>query len=175
MSWAMRRPTDVTDQLIEYADTGRLVAVDRDRRGLGRRQVIFFALGVAALGGIGGAMIVSAATGSGSPIVVAVAALTLVVFIGFVVIAANALHDRFARRDRVDIDAGAVLPPELIEVGNWIKRGSAWMRIEEVGRDGGGRITALLSTGEVVHLTHPVTIAGGAFRPARDPVADLRR
>lgn len=175
MSWAMRRPHDVTDQLIEFADTGRLVPVERDTRGLDHRQVILFALSVTALGGIGGALIVSAVTGSGSPIVVAVAVLTSVLFVGFIVIAANALHHRFARRDRVDIDAGAVLPPELIEVGNWIKQGSAWTRIDEVGRDGGGRVTALLSTGEVVHLTRPTTIAGGAFRPARDPVADLRR
>ena len=70
---------------------------------------------------------------------------------------------------------GAVLPPELLRSGNWVYRSGAWARIEQVGRDGNGTLTALLSSGEVIDLTTPLTVAGDEFRPTADPVATLRR
>ena len=74
----------------------------------------------------------------------------------------------------VRVRPAAVLPPELVRVGNWIHRDGAWLRVEEIGRDGGGRIQALLSSGDLVVLGTPVTIAGDDFRPVSDPIASLR-
>ena len=74
----------------------------------------------------------------------------------------------------VQIRPGAVVQPELVREGNWIHRNGAWVRIESVGRDGASRLQALLSSGEVVELATPQTIAGDDFRPVVDPVASLR-
>jgi hypothetical protein len=74
----------------------------------------------------------------------------------------------------VQVRPAAVLPPELVRVGNWIHRGGAWQRVEQVGRDGGDRIQALLSSGDVAELNTPVTIAGDDFRPTKDPAESLR-
>ena len=68
----------------------------------------------------------------------------------------------------------AVLPPELIRTGNWIHRNGAWLRVEQIGRDGSGRVQALVSSGELLELSTPVTIAGDEFRSSKDPVAALR-
>ena len=74
----------------------------------------------------------------------------------------------------IDVGLSADQLPELVRVGNWIHRDGAWLRVEQIGRDGALQVQALLSSGDLVVLSTPVTIAGDDFRPAKDPVGSLR-
>ena len=173
MSWT-NRPRDVTGQLLEYADHGRLMSVATSAPR--RNPLALFVVLAALLSAIVGAIFAGlAASGSRSaPLLIACGAIALAglpVLVG----AAGTIHHQATSADRLEIRPGAVLPPDLVRVGNWIHRAGAWVRVDEIGRDGGGRISALISTGEVIHLDTPVTIAGGPFRPTTDHVESLRR
>lgn len=173
MSW-MQRPRDVSEQLLEYAESGRLVAiVDETRRR--RNPLVLFVVVAALVSATLGALFVGVATSeNGSPALLVGCVVIAIGGLLALVAAAGTIHARAANQDRLDIGPGAVLPPDLVRVGNWIHRAGAWVRVDEVGRDGGGRVNVLISTGEIVHLDAPVTVAGGQFRPSVDPVASLR-
>lgn len=174
MGWMERRPRDANEQMLEFAESGRLVELDpREAIHASDKASTVFAMVLAA-----------AATGVGATLLVIAAASESLAaaIVGFSVIAVSLslllpsirLVRLHTPSTAVAVKPGAVLPPELVREGNWIYRSGAWNRVEQIGRDGSGITTALLSSGEVIDLTSPVTIAGGEFRPSVDPVASLR-
>lgn len=171
MGWIERRPRDVTSQILEYAESGRLV----DGPPTSGDQTASIAIVVIAAIVLGAGLSL-AATGSLGPDGQIVTIVALMVVIGALAVLVPAIRLlRVVPTDTpVKIRPAAVLPPELVQEGNWIHRDGAWVRVEHVGRNGGGRVHALLSSGEVAELTTPTTIAGDEFRPHRDPVASLR-
>jgi hypothetical protein len=176
MNRIQRRPRDVTEQLLEFAENGRLVILPEPapipRHRSRTTALVAFAAVVSA--GIGVAAMLALTHGTQSTTLVVTGVASAVLGLVLLIVAASAVSERESRRAAVQVKPGAVLPPDLVHVGNWINRGDAWVRIEEIGRDGGGRVSALLSTDEIIFLDMPVTIAGGAFRPVADPVASLR-
>jgi hypothetical protein len=173
MGWVERRPRNVTSQILEYAESGRLVEGPRndddDRLGtIGLVVVAALVLG----GGI--SLAVSGALGEGGETVMLVSIMCALGSLAILVPSIRLLRQAPAVPP-VRVRPAAVLPPELVRVGNWIHRDGAWLRVEEIGRDGGGRVQALLSSRELVILATPVTIAGDDFRPVVDPIASLRR
>ncbi len=175
MRWVRGELRDATEQLLEYAENGRLVAVGVDRLRSGGNPLIYFTVIVSMMSAGFGALFAIVLHDAGSSALVVAGLLVATIGIGVLVAAAGSLHARTREAAVVRVTPGAVLPPDLVRVGNWIQRGGVWVRVDEIGRDGGDRVTALLSTGEVVHLESLVTIAGGQFRPAADSVESLRR
>lgn len=174
MGWTDRRPRDANEQILEFASSGRLV--DLDPRvavhAADKGSTVFAMVLTAAAVGIGATLLVIAViTESFLATIVGLSIITISLAILLPAIRLVRLHTPTAG---VAVKPGAVLPPELVRAGNWIYRSGAWNLVEQVGRDGTGSLTALLSSGEVIDLTAPVTIAGGAFRPTTDPVASLR-
>lgn len=173
MGWIERRPHDVTSQILEYARTGRLVEGPTITRDDQRSTIALVVVAALALGG-GLSLAAAGALGNGTSTVTLVAIMGSVGALAILVPSIRLLRSTPATKP-VKVRPAAVLPPDLVRVGNWIHRGGAWVRVEQIGRDGGGRVTALLSSGDVVELTTPCTIAGDDFRPTDDPVAALRR
>ncbi len=175
MAWIEERPQDATEQLLEYATTGRLIDLDQrasvDARD--KASTVLVMVLAAATVGIGASLIISAMRSRS--LVEAAVGFGLVTVGLSLLLPAVRLVRLHAASAGVEVRPGAVLPPELVQAGNWIHRDGAWARVDQVGRDGGGRLTALLSTGEVIDLLTPITIAGGTFRPSVDPIASLRR
>ena len=174
MSWMDRRPNDANEQMLEFASSGRLVELDpRDAVHAADKASTVFAMVLAAVAtGVGATLLViAAASRSLTAAIVGFSVITISLSLLLPSIRLVRLH---TPSTAVAVKPGAVLPPELVREGNWIYRGGAWNRVEQVGRDGSGATTALLSSGEVIELTSPVTIAGGEFRPTIDPVASLR-
>jgi len=177
VSWTDRRPRDVNEQLLEYAAHGRLVALPspaRRRRSRPGPLTIFIVIAALASAGFGAVVAIVADGPNRSVALLVGSAVTGIALSAVLVAAGAAIHDRACERAAIRLKPGAVLPPDLLHPGNWIHRAGAWVRIEEVGRDGRGQISALLSTGEVVLLDSPVTIAGGRYRPVTDPLESLR-
>jgi len=172
MGWIERRPQDVTSQILEYAESGRLVEGPRNVRDDQRGTIALVVVAALVLGG-GLSLSANGALGDGGQTVTLVAIMCV---LGALAILVPSI--RLLRGSRpavpVKVRPAAVLPPELVRAGNWIHRDGAWLRVEQVGRDGGGRIQALMSSGELLELATPVTIAGDDFRPVTDPVASLR-
>jgi hypothetical protein len=178
MSFIRRQPRDVTEQLLQFAEAGRLTMLTgRDSVAPSHRNhfAILIAVGAVLSAAFGAVFALTVSTTHGSTALIVGLSLSGLIGLGLLIAAASSIRDRTTRHNAVSVKPGAVLPPDLLKVGNWIRRGDAWVRVDEVGRDGGGHINALLSTGEVVKLDTPVTIAGGAFRAVPDPVASLRR
>lgn len=172
MGWIERRPHDVTSQILEFAESGRLVSgspADHDDQ---RGTVALVIVAALVLGG-GISLATNGALGDGGQTVTLVALMCVLGALAILVPAIRLLRTTPVRPP-LTVRPAAVLPPELVRVGNWIHRDGAWLRVEEIGCDGGGRAHALLSSGELVELATPVTIAGDDFRPATDPVASLR-
>lgn len=167
-----RQPRDVTSQILEYAESGRLVDGPPQE---GADQTTSIAVVVAAAIALGVGLSLSA-TGSLAHDGQRITIVGLMIAVGALAALVPAIRLlRVVPTDNpVKIRPAAVLPPELVQQGNWIHRDGAWVRVEHVGRNGGGRIHALLSSGEVAELSTPTTIAGDDFRPYRDPVASLR-
>lgn len=169
------RPRDANEQLIEYARTGRLVDLDA-RVGTSSSDlastILVLVLTSASLG-VGVTLLVAAARNDS--VAAAAAGFSLVVVSLAMLLPTIRLIRVQSPSIGITVKPGAVLPPELLRSGNWIHRSGAWARVEQVGRDGNGTLTALLSSGEVIDLTTPLTVAGADFRPASDPVASLRR
>ncbi len=156
---------DATAQLIEFAERGRLVApgVERGRlvSGLAPLPVIIVASIVIGLG--------IAVTGSG---LISGTAIFAVVGTGvtcastaLLILAINALGSRHRTDHAVDIQAAAIVLPRQVKSGMWIRHDGAWARVDDTGVAQGGSLTALLSTGDIIDLSHPVTLAGGPFQP----------
>lgn len=172
MGWIERRPQDVASQIVEYAESGRLVEGPRAPRDDQRGTIALVVVAALVLGG-GLSLAANGALGEGGQTVTLVAIMSALGAAAILVPSIRLLRSAPVGKPVV-IRPAAVLPPELVRVGNWIHRDGAWQRVEHVGRDGGGRIHALLSSGEVAELTTPVTIAGDDFRPTNDPVESLR-
>jgi hypothetical protein len=169
-------PGDASEQLIVFARDGRLVSADADVRPLHRLHLVSLVLGAAFAGtAFGAAVALGWAADLHSPALGAAVVMLALIGIGLLTATALSARDRAQRATSVQVRPGAVLPPDLLRAGNWIHRAGGWVRIDEVGHEGMGRITALLSTGELITIDSPVTIAGGAFRPVKDPVEALRR
>jgi hypothetical protein len=173
MGWVERRPRDVTSQILEYAASGRLVEGPRVERDDQRSAIVLVVVASTFLGaGIG--LAANGAFGDGEHTVTLVALMGVLGSLAILAPAIRLLRSIPGARP-VKVRPAAVLAPELVRVGNWIHRDGAWVRVEQIGRDGGGRIQALVSSGQVFELNSPTTIAGDDFRPTTDPVAALRR
>lgn len=172
MGWIERRPQDVTSQILEYAETGRLVEGPRQQRDEQRSTIIVVVLAALALGA-GLALAVNGAFAQSGNTITLIAIMGSLGALAILVPSVRLLRSAVPAKP-VQIRPGAVVQPELVREGNWIHRNGAWVRIESAGRDGGGRLQALLSSGEVIELATPQTIAGDDFRPVVDPVASLR-
>jgi hypothetical protein len=172
MRWIERRPRDVTEQFLEYARTGRLVDGTAPRNDDLRSAAALVVVAALSLGA-GLALVGSGLLGATGETTTLVAIMVVLGALAILVPGIRLLAS-LPRTRPVTVRPAAVLPPELVRVGNWIHRNGAWLRVEQIGRDGSGATHALLSSGDVVELTLPVTIAGDDFRPVVDPVAELR-
>jgi hypothetical protein len=172
MGWIERRPQDVASQILEFAESGRLVEGPRLESDDQRGTIALIVIAALTLGG-GLSLATSGAVGGENETVTLVALMCALGSLAILVPAVRLMRTETPGRP-VKVRPAAVLPPELVRVGNWIHRDGAWLRVEQVGHDGGGRVQALLSSGDLVVLGTPVTIAGDDFRPANDPVASLR-
>lgn len=172
MGWIERRPHDVTTQLVGYAETGRLIEGPRTDRDDQRGTIAIVVVAALILGASAG-VATTCTIANGNPTMILIALIAGLGAIAVLIPAIRLLRITPAGKP-VKVRPAAVLPPELVRVGNWIHRDGAWQRVEHIGRDGGGRIHALLSSGDVAELTTPTTIAGDDFRPTHDPVASLR-
>jgi hypothetical protein len=172
MGWIERRPRDVTSQILEYAESGRLVEGPRANNDDQRSAIGLVVVSALMLGG-GLSLAANGALGDGGQAVTLVAIAWAMGSLAILVLAIRQLRVTPAGMP-VKVRPAAVLPPHLVREGNWIHRDGAWLRVQHVGRDGGGRIHALVSSGEVVELAAATTIAGDDFRPTKDPVASLR-
>ena len=174
MGWMERRPRDANEQMLEFAESGRLVELDPRQavHASDKASTVFAMVLAAAATGVGATLLVIAAVWESlTAAIIGCSVVTISLSLLLPSIRLVRLH---TPSTAVAVKPGAVLPPELVREGNWIYRGGAWNRIEQIGRDGSGATTVLLSSGEVIDLTSPVTIAGGEFRPSSDPVASLR-
>ncbi len=175
MARSQSRPRNVNEQLVDYAEHGYVIDIDSPSHSRGIRvsisivilSTILIAIGTAIVGMPVGMLHSTIREILGSVI----AALGLALLVASV----HHLYDMAMATTSVKIKPGAVIPPELVKPGNWIHRHGAWARVDEIGHDHTGRISALLSSGDVVYLDSTVTIAGDAFRPSRDPLSDLSR
>ncbi|MEQ8841771.1 MAG: hypothetical protein RIB98_12400 [Acidimicrobiales bacterium] len=162
----------MTSQIVEYAESGRLIEGTRlevdDLRG-----TIALVVTAALLLGGGLSLAATGALGDGNTTVTLAAAMCALGALAILVPSIRLLRSGPVAPP-VRVRPAAVLPPELVRVGNWIHRDGAWVRIEQIGKNGTDRVHALLSSGDLVELTTPVTIAGDDFRPTRDPVESLR-
>lgn len=159
---------DSTAQMLEYAQSGRLVPGCGNKHSRSLIGLCVFAggaIGTGLLLGLLGLLVV------GQPLATLGGALLLL--IGLTVLAPTVRLLRESMSTVIPVRPGAVVPPEMVKKGCWIHRHGGWVRIEQVGRGGGGSITALISTGEVIDVRTPVTIAGDAFRPVHDAVASV--
>ena len=169
IGWIDRPPPDSTAQILEYAESGRLVSA-RDDRAKGVTTLMVMA---GAVIGVGAALL-----GTG---LVDLASTPALLTGGVLVVAGLGVLTPAVRRLRklssavITVRPGAVLPPDRVRQGSWIHREGSWVRVAQVGRDGNGHVQALVSTGDVIELRNPVTIAGDAFRTVRDPAEPLRR
>jgi len=169
------QPANVNEQLVEYAELGYVSDIDHtanSRSGRMSIAIVILGTGLIAAGASlaathldGGHWTAGEATGA-----VAVAAGT-----ALLIAAVRHLYQMATTTISVKIKPGAVIPPELVVPGNWIHRNGAWARVDEIGYDHTGRISALLSSGDIVYLESSVTIAGDAFRPTHDPLGGLTR
>ena len=175
VSWLDRRPYDANEQLIEFAATGRLVEIDPRTKvsKADRSSTVLVLVLTSATLGVGITMLVIAA--QASSLLATIVGFSLVAMSLALLLPTLRLVQMHSPTHGAAPKPGAVLPPELLRSGNWVYRSGAWARIEQVGRDGNGALTALLSSGEVIDLTTPLTVAGNEFRPTADPVAALRR
>ncbi|MEO0494246.1 MAG: hypothetical protein AAF081_12605 [Actinomycetota bacterium] len=174
MGWIDRRPRDANEQMLEFASSGRLVDLDPGAavHATDKSSTVFAMVLTAAAVGVGATLLVIAAV-TESLIAAIIAFSVITVSLALLLPSIRLVRLHTSSRAAM-VKPGAVLPPELVREGNWIYRGGAWNRVEQIGRGGEGDLTALLSSGEVIDLTAPVTIAGGDFRPVVDPVASLR-
>jgi hypothetical protein len=160
---------DSTAQMLEYAETGRLLPGRNEESASSLITLTIIAGGAI---GAGTALVLLGMFAFGAALAVLAGALLVVAGLATLPPAVRLLRE--AMSTVIPVRPGAVLPPGLVKEGCWIHRSGGWVRVEQIGRDGTGTITALVSTGKVIELRTPVTIAGDAFRPIRDPMASLR-
>lgn len=166
-----RQRQSAADQFLRFASTG-LIATSPPASG--RRVVpVYIAAAAGGLATLLGAATIAVALivdrglaviGIGTTLVATGATITLVA----------AYLGRFERGDDLAIrpTPGAVLPPDLLRAGHWIHHQGAWTRVREVGAANEGIATVLVSSGEILDVDRPITVAGGAFAPA-EPRIDL--
>jgi len=156
---------DATSQLLEFAERGRLVTRRSNRSEYAAMSPLPIVVVASVLIGLGAA-ILAAGLNTGSFPLAAMGGGATAASLALLIPALGALRQTADSNLVVDIRAAAVLPPRSVQPGNWIERDGAWVRVDEAGRGRRGAITALLSTGDVIELSHPVIVAGGPFRPA---------
>ncbi len=160
---------DATSQLIEFAERGRLIThrtnPAANSKGLSPVPVVVVASAVTGLG----VAVVASGILVGAIAIAVMGAGVVFASLAMLVPALGALRQNHETDHVVDIRPAAVLPPLKLQQGNWIELDDAWVRIDEAGRDHSGSVTALLSTGDIIELCHPVTVAGGPFRPLDEP------
>jgi len=165
------QPANVNEQLVEYADLGYVSDIDHTATSRsGRMSVAVVILGTCLVAA--GASLVATHVDGGRW---TAGALVLASGMALLIAAIRHLYQMATITISVKIKPGAVIPPELVIPGNWIHRHGAWARVDEIGYDHTGRISALLSSGDIVYLESSVTIAGDAFRPTQDPLRGLTR
>ena len=138
MGWIERRPRNVTSQILEYAESGRLVEAARAERDDQRSTIALVIIAALVLGG-GLSLAANGALGEGDETVTLVAIMCALGATAILVPAIRLLRNTPVSRP-IKVRPAAVLPPELVRVGNWIHRDGAWMRVEQIGHDGGGRV-----------------------------------
>ncbi len=169
------RPTNVNEQLVEYAELGYVSDVDPAGSAHSIRVSVSVVVFATILVAAGAAVAAVQFNGNHSTVREVIGIVLAAIGTALLVAAVHHLYQMAIATDSVKIKPGAVIPPELVRPGNWIHRKGAWARVDEIGPDRTGRISALLSSGEIVYLDSSVTIAGDAFRPAGDPLGGLNR
>lgn len=158
---------DATSQLLEFAERGRLITRLPSRSGYNNMSPLPIVVVASAMIGLGMA-ILGIGLNAGRPVVIAMGGGVTLASLAMLVPALSALRRHDDPEAIVDIRAAAVLPPRRVQPGNWIQQDDAWVRVDEAGHGHNGSVTALLSTGAVIDLSHPVTVAGGPFSPSED-------
>jgi len=169
------QPTNVNEQLVEYAELGYVSDVDHTTNSRYIRISVSVVLLGTLLIAVGATVAAVQFNGGHSTVREVIGAVVAALGIALLIAAVHHLYQMAITTTSVKIKPGAVLPPELVRPGNWIHRNGAWARVDEIGHDHTGRISALLSSGDIVYLESSVTIAGDAFRPATDPLSGLSR
>lgn len=169
MNLIYKPPPDSTAQILEYAESGRLVPALPEGRS--HPLVALTVAGGVALGA-GAVLLLTGALGVHQPISLLAAGLLLIT--GLAILAPAVRLLRRSMSPVIPVRPGAVLPPDRIREGFWIHRQGGWVRVEQIGRSGGGKISALISTGDVIELRRAVTVAGDEFRPVQNPLVSLR-
>jgi len=169
------RPVNVNEQLVEYAELGYVSDIDRVSDSHRIRASIWVVLLGTLLIAAGTAMATNQLDGAHSAIREVLGAVIVALGTALLISAIHHLYQMATNTTTVRIKPGAVVPPELVRPGNWIRRNKAWARVDEIGCDHTGHISALLSSGDIVYLESSVTIAGDVFRPVHDPLSRISR
>ncbi len=156
---------DATSQLLEFAERGRLVTRLHSRSDYTDMSPLPIVVVASAMIGLGIAILV-AGLDAGRPVVVAMGGGATLASLAMLLPALSALRQHNEPETTVDIRAAAVVAPRSVKPGNWIQQDDAWVRVDEAGHGHNGCVTALLSTGAVIELSHPITVAGGPFSPS---------
>jgi len=168
-------PRNVNEQLVEYAELGYVSDVDHTTDSHCIRVSVSVVLLGTLLIAIGATIAAIQFHGGHSTVREVVGAVVAAMGMALLIAAVHHLYQMAMTTTSVKIKPGAVIPPELVRPGNWIHRKGAWARVDEIGHDHTGRISALLSSGDIVYLESSVMIAGDAFRPAHDPLSGISR
>lgn len=174
MTGLRSRPKNVNEQLVDYAEHGYVVDIDSQSHAHNIRVSAAVVILATALIALGTATVIMPIHDTHSATREVIGSVIAALGMALLIASVHHLYGRAIATPSVRIKPGAMIPPEMVRSGNWIHRDGAWARVDEVGPDHTGRITALLSSGDVVYLESSVVIAGDAFRPSSDPVSDLR-
>jgi len=167
-------PRNVNEQLVEYAEHGYVIDIDTPSHSHEIRVSAAVVILATAMIALGTATVIMPIHDTHSAVRETMGSVIAALGLALLVASVHHLYGRAIATPAVMIKPGAMIPPEMVRSGNWVHRNGAWARVDQVGPDHTGRISALLSSGDVVYLESSVVIAGDAFRPAHDPVSDLR-
>ncbi len=175
MAFNCEHPLDVNEQLLQYAEHGHVVDVATPSSVHSVRTCIAAITTSTLLLIAGVALVVSSTSGTEST-TNTVAGLILALFgVSLLTAAVHRLKELATAAAAVELRPGAVIPPELVRAGNWLRRNGTWVRVNEIGLDRTGQVSALISSGDLIYLDSPVTIAGDVYRKSTSPVSDLAR
>ena len=158
------RHFDATAQLLEFAERGRLITRRSSRSGPSATSPLPIVVIASVLTGLGVAVLTAGLLAGTLPLT-AMGGGVFVASVAMLISALAALRHDNDSELAVDIRPATVLPPGSVKPGNWIERDGAWVRVDEAGRGRRGAISALLSTGDVIELSHPVIVADVPFCP----------
>lgn len=175
MAFNIEHPLDVNEQLLEYAEHGHVMDVPTSSSSHSVRNCIV-AIAIATLLLIAGvSLVVSSTSGTESTTNTVAGMVLALIGVSLLTAAVHRLKELATTSAIVELRPGAVIPPELVKAGNWLRRNGTWVRVNEIGFDRTGQVSALVSSGDLIYLDSPVTIAGDVYRKSSNPVSDLAR